>query len=326
LRALIIFVILAFVMFFSLGCISPEKKAPELTTLRIGYQTTTHHVAEMVASEFGWWAKDLLPFGVKEIKEFEYPSGTPELKAMQSGDLDVIYVCTSPLLPSLSKGLDGKVVAAVNDNGSNLVFRPGLNYNGPGSLRGLSIATFPPGTAQDILLKKWLMDADVNISEVKIYPMGPGDAVEAISMGKVDAVFLPHPGPAIIEMAGNGKSVLASGEMWPRHACCGIVVSGRLIRDYPDLVAQIVKTQIRATDYINANPEVAARIYSNHTGQDAKMAEYSIKSWDGHYISDPYLLINSTMEYAKFQFKMNYIQKELTKEEIFDTGFYDKVK
>jgi NitT/TauT family transport system substrate-binding protein len=229
LRALIIFVILVSVIFFSLGCISPQKNAPEITTLRIGYQTTTHHAAEMVASEFGWWVEDLLPFGVKEIKEFEYPSGTPELQAMKSGDLDVIYVCTSPLLPSLSKGLDGKVVAAVNDNGSNLVFRPGLNYSGPKSLRGLSIATFPPGTAQDILLKKWLIDADVNISEVKIQPMGPGDAVEAISMGRVDAVFLPQPGPAIIEMAENGKSVVACGEMWPKHACCGIVVSGSLI-------------------------------------------------------------------------------------------------
>lgn len=325
-RALLTFVMLASIIFFSLGCISPQKTTPELTTLRIGYQTTTHHAAEMVASELGWWVDDLKPFGVKEIKEFEYPSGAPELQAMQSGDLDVIYVCTSPLLPSLFKGLDGKVVAAVNDNGSNLVFKSGLNYSGPMSLRGLSIATFPPGTAQDILLKKWLTDGGVNISEVNINPMGPGDAVKAISTGKADAVFLPHPGPAIIEMDGNGKSVVASGEMWPKHACCGIAVSGKLIRDYPQLVDQIVKTHIKATDYINANPLVAARIYSNRTGQDEKMAEYSIKSWDGNYISDPYLLINSTLEYAKFQFKMNYTKKEFTKEEIFDTSFYDRVK
>jgi NitT/TauT family transport system substrate-binding protein len=91
-------------------------------------------------------------------------------------------------------------------------------------------------------------------------------------------------------------------------------------------VEQIVKPEIRGTDYINANPRVAARIYSNRTGQDLEMAEYSIKSWDGHYISDPYLLINSTMEYAEFQFRMNYTQKEFKKEEIFDTSFYDRVR
>ena len=77
---------LAVVMLFSLGCItSPENKTEKVTQLRIGYQPTTHHVAEMIAQAKGWWREDLKPFGIKDIKEFGYPSGSPSGGATHSG-------------------------------------------------------------------------------------------------------------------------------------------------------------------------------------------------------------------------------------------------
>ncbi|HQN29935.1 MAG TPA: sulfonate ABC transporter substrate-binding protein, partial [Methanothrix soehngenii] len=72
-------------------------------------------------------------------------------------------------------------------------------------------------------------------------------------------------------------------------------------------------------------PEEAARIYSNHTGQDLKAIEYSIKTWDGRWISDPHPLINDTLEFARFQYQSNYTQKMLTEEDLFDTSFYDRI-
>lgn len=279
----------------------------------------------MVASEKGWWSRDFEALGITDIKEMEYPSGAPEIKAMQDGDLDAIYVCTSPLIAPVSRGLNARIVAGVNDNGSNLVMRPGLDYSGPASLAGRSIATFPPGTAQDVMLKKWLNDRGMNISDVRIIPMGPGDAIASISNGSVDGAFLPQTAPAIIEMQGMGRSVMASGEIWPRHACCAIAVSGEMIRDHPEVVEQLIRTHINATDYINAHPEEAARLYANHTGQDLRAIEYSIKSWDGGWINDPYPLINDTLEFARFQYQTNYTQKMLTDAELFDTSFHDRV-
>ncbi len=323
----LIFLALMAALVISLGCIStPEKKPQAVTTLRLGYQPTTHHVAEMVAIEKGWWLENLKSLGVEEIKEFGFPAGAPEIRAMQKDDLDVAYICTAPLIGALSKGFDAKVVAAVNTKGSNLVLRPGINYKGPSSLKGLRIGTFPPGSAQDVILRKWLMESGVNVSEINITRVGPGDAVAAMSSGKVDGVFLPQPAPAIIELAGTGKSTVASGEMWPNNDCCAVCVSGKLIREHPELVEQIVKTHIEATNYVNAHPEEAARIYSNRTGQDRKMIEYSIKTWDGQWISDPHQLINSTLENARFQHRLNYTQKDLTEQDIFDTSFYDKVR
>ena len=201
--------------------ISPESRSREveplkITTLRIGYQPHILMIAEMVAAVKGWWKEDLKPLGIEEIKEFEFPSGPPEMQAMYAGELDVAYVGTAPPIAAISQGLDAKIVAAINVNGSNLVFRTGKDYQSPSSLEGLSIATFPPGSIQDTIIKKWLTENNVDLSKVKILPMGPGDAVDAIEAGKVDGVFLPQPSPALIELDGKGKSVAASGEMWPK--------------------------------------------------------------------------------------------------------------
>jgi NitT/TauT family transport system substrate-binding protein len=312
----------------ALGCISaPEKKSAEkITTLRIGYQPSTHQIAEMVAYEKGWWAEDLKPFGITEIKEFQFPSGPPEMQAMVADQLDVAYVGTAPPITAIANGLDAKIVAGVNTNGSNLVFKPGETFAGPQSLEGLSIGTFPPGSIQDTVLKTWLTQNGIDLSKVKIIAMGPGDAVTAIEAGKVDGVFLPHPSPAIIEMDKKGKDVMASGEMWPDHACCSLVVSGKLMRDNPAMVEQIIKTHINATNWVNANPEEAAKIYSNKTKQDLKTVEYSMKTWDGKWISDPHIQIPSTVQYAKVDYEMNYTQKQLTEKDLFDTSFYDKAK
>jgi NitT/TauT family transport system substrate-binding protein len=336
LRKFIVMAMLAAVVIVSLGCISsPEKKENvsamekvpgKITTLHIGYQPSTHQIAEMVAFEKGWWAEDLKSFGVEKIEEKEFQSGPPEMQAMLAGALDIAYVGTAPPITAIAQGLDAKIVAAVNINGSDLVLRPDVTYRGPESLLGKSIGTFPPGSIQDIVMKKWLKDNNVDASKIDIHPMGPGEAVTAIEAGKVDGVFLPHPSPAKIAIDGKGRSVVQSGEMWPNHACCSLLVSGKLLREQPDLVDQIIKTHINATNYINAHPEEAAMIYANKTKQDLAVVEASIKDWDGKWVSDPSIEIPSTVEYAKVDKQLGYINKSLTENDLFDTSFYGKAK
>jgi NitT/TauT family transport system substrate-binding protein len=325
-KFIFIAILVAAVVLVSLGCISsPEKKPTEnITTLKIGYQPSTHHIAEMVAAEKGWWQRDLKPLGITEIKEYVFQTGPPEMQGMLAGDLDVAYVGVAPPISAIAQGLDAKIVAGVSINGSNLVFRSGLAYNGPKSLEGLSIGTFPPGSIQDIILKKWLNENGVDISKVKIIPMGPGDAITAISAGKVDAVFLPQPSPAIIELEGKGKSVMDAGEMWPNHAANCLVVSGKMIREHPNLVEQIIRTHINATNYANAHPMEAAKIYANRTHDDLKAIQYSLQTWDGKWISDPKIQIPSVLEYARVNYELNYTSKLLTEKDLFDTSFYEK--
>ena len=315
------------------GCI--EEKTPEkMTTITIGYQPSTHQIAAMLADEKGWWKEDLSEFGIENVDMKSFPSGPPEMDAMLHGSIDVAYVGVAPPIAAMYEGLDAKIVAGVQTQGSALVIRPELaeEYEGPISLKGKKIATFPPGSIQHTVLLKWLLDNGIDPEkDVYLKAMGPSDATTAIGAKAVDAVFLPSPAPTIIEVAGNGVIVEWSGSIWPNHACCCVVASGKMMREHPDMLEQIIKTHIRATDYEIAHPDEAAEIFAQWQGADVSTIKRSINVSDMHWISDPNLEVESGIEYAAVIYDLNRERYErlgvekLEEEDIFDTSFYDAV-
>ncbi|MBP2133221.1 NitT/TauT family transport system substrate-binding protein [Methanomicrobium sp. W14] len=296
--------------------------------INFGYQPSTHQLAYMTAMSKGWWEQNLASYGYSidsSKNEYQFPTGAPEMQAMLGGDIDVAYVGAAPVLSAISTGLDAKIVGAVQTQGSAIVVRPDINYTGPESLVGKTIATFPEGTIQDTLLREWFADNGIDAdNDVDIRPMGPGDAITAITAGQVDAVFLPAPSPTIIQNDGSGKIVEWSGNMSPNHPCCVLVVSGKLIRDNPDAVTEIVKTHIQATEYNKKHLDEAAGIYANYTKNTKEVAEQSFENWDGNWVSDPNLIVDGVMSYVKTQNELGYITKNLTKDDIFDLSFYEK--
>jgi NitT/TauT family transport system substrate-binding protein len=308
------------------GCTQPATNttAP-VKEIRIGYQPSTHQMAEVTAMAKGWWQQDLAPYGVVNVSDKVFPSGPPEMQAMLAGELDVAYVGAAPVLSALTTGLDAKIVAGVNTQGSDLVVRNDLDYTGPQSLKGTTIGTFPPGSIQDTVLRDWLKKNNLTPDkDVFIKGMTPGDAVTAILAGKVDGIFLPTPSPSTVVNQGKGKIVVHSGEMYPHHTCCVLVVSGKLIREHPEIVRQIIRTNDKAVAWNQQNLDEAAEIYSTKTGASLADVKASLKEWDGSWASDPNVIVEPVLDYAKIQYELGFIKKPLTKEEIFDLTFYQK--
>jgi NitT/TauT family transport system substrate-binding protein len=302
---------------------TPATASAPIKELRIGYQPSTHQMAEITAMNKGWWQQDLAPLGVTNVTDTVFPTGAPEMQAMLSGNLDVAYVGAAPVLSAIATGLDAKIVAGVNTQGSDLVVANSVNYTGPQSLKGLRIATFQAGTIQDTILRNWLTQNNISPDkDVTITGMGPGDAVTAITAGKVDAVFLPTPSPSVIVNQGAGKIVVHSGEMYPNHTCCVLVVSGKLIREHPEIVRQIIATNDKAVAWNEANLDDAAAIFANKTGSKLDDVKASLKEWDGNWASDPAIIVNPVLDYAKIQYNLGYIKKNLTQDDIFDMDFY----
>jgi NitT/TauT family transport system substrate-binding protein len=64
-----------------------------------------------------------------------------------------------------------------------------------------------------------------------------------------------------------------------------LLISGKLIRDHPDVVEQIVKTHIKATEYNQENQDEAAQIYSTKH-RECRSYKKSLEEWDGAWITD----------------------------------------
>ena len=320
LTAILLAVAMVAAFTFVSGCTGTD----DVTHMRIGYQPSTHQVSHTTAMEKGWWQEDLAPFGITKVTDYEFGTGAPEMQAMLAGDLDIAFVGAAPFIAAVSSGLDAKIVAAVQTQGSDLVLRNEVPYSTPADLVGKKIATFPPGTIQDTILRSWLEENGVDPASVDIVPMDPGAATTAISAGQVDGVFLPHPSPSIIAAEGTGRSVAKSGEMLKDHACCVMVASGTLIRDHPDIVEQAVKTHIKGTEYNLAHPDEAASIYAKKTGQNVETVKASFRDWDGAWIADPHVITSSVVEYTELQYELGYITNPLTADDLFDFSFYDR--
>jgi NitT/TauT family transport system substrate-binding protein len=311
------------ILMLATGC--TQQSAAPIQELKFGYQPSTHQLAYMTAAEKGWWQQDLAPLGVANVSDKVFPSGPPEMAAMQAGELDVAYVGAAPVLTALATGLDARIVAGVNSQGSDLVVTPGLDYQGPQSLKGKTIATFPAGSIQDTVLRDWLKKNNLTPdTDVFIKGMAPGDAVTAITAGKVDGIFLPTPSPSTVVNQGKGKIVVHSGEMYPNHTCCVLVVSGKLIREHPEIVRQIIRTNDRAVAFNKANLDEAAAIYAKKTGANLTDVKSSLEEWDGDWASDPNVIVGPVLDYAKIQYELGYIKKSLAKDDIFDLSFYQK--
>jgi len=298
----------------------------DVSNLRIGYQPSTHQTAHITAMEKGWWQEDLAPLGITQVTDKQFETGPPEMQTMLAGELDIPYVGSAPFIAAVSTGLDAKIIAAVQTQGSDLVLRNEVPYSTPADLAGKTIATFPPGSIQDTVLRTWLEENGVDPASVDIKAMGPGEAVTAISAGHVDGVFLPHPSPSVIVAEGIGRSVVQSGEMLKDHSCCVLVASGSLIREHPEIVEQVVKTHIKATEYNLEHQDEAASIYSAKTGQDVETVKASFHDWDGTWTADPNVITTSVVEYTELQYELGYISKPLTQDDLFDLSFYEKAR
>lgn len=322
--AIFVAIVIVIAIGIGIGYYYLTKPAP-FTHLRIGYQPSTHQFAHITAMEKGWWKENLAKFGIEEVTDYEFPSGPPEMTAMLAGELDIAYVGATPPITAIAEGLDAKIVAGAQIQGSALVLRPEVPYTGPEDLRGLKIATFPPGSIQDTVLKKWLIDYGIDLDELEIIAMGPGDAISAIAAEAVHGVFLPEPSPSIIELEGNGRRVVNSGEMWPEHACCCLVVSGKLIREQPEMVEEIIRIHIAATEYNKTHLDEAAELGARKLVWELDMIVHSFEEWDGYWTSDPHIGLATTLEFARTHYELGYTDRLLTEEDLFDTSFYDKI-
>ncbi|HOJ96914.1 MAG TPA: ABC transporter substrate-binding protein [Methanospirillum sp.] len=316
------------------GCTGTQKNpaapvqgaAGEKSVLNIGYQPSTHQMAFMTAYSKGMYNETLAPLGIKEVKAYSFPTGAPEMQAMLAGDLDFAYVGAAPFVTAVATGLDGKIIAAAQTQGSSVVLKSGLNYTSPADLKGLTIATFPAGTIQDTILRTWLKKQGLDPEkDVKIVAMGPGDATTAIMAGKVDAVFLPAPSPTTIEEAGAGKIIVQSGEMEPNHVCCVLVASGKMIREHPDIVTEVLKIHEKATKYNQENWEEAAQYMEQMTAMNTSVIMKSLHEWDGAWVSDPNIIADSVTSYAQDQAALGYIKTPLSGDDLIDTSFWAKL-
>jgi NitT/TauT family transport system substrate-binding protein len=249
------------------GSGSPAGGAP--VTVRLGYLANITHAPALIGVKNGYFTKQLGSAGT--LKTTVFTSGTQETTALLSGQLDAAYVGPNPAINAWQKssGTAIKIVSGAATGGASVVVKPGITS--AAQLKGKSLATPSLGNTQDVAVRYWLKQQGLSTSttgggDVSVKPTAPNSAaVLEFQSGQIAGAS--EPAPYDVEMVNDGGTVLYSEP----GVTTVLVVTQSFLSAHPDIVADLLKAQVEANDFIKSNPAQA------QADANAQLAAYSGK-------------------------------------------------
>ncbi|NOY86448.1 MAG: ABC transporter substrate-binding protein [Deltaproteobacteria bacterium] len=297
------FIVLTAVAIFQIRNMVSSRDQPLPEPVRMAYlQNDIHHLALWVALDKGFFRDEGVDVQISGI----FRAGPEIMNAFSAGALDMAYVGEAPSTFAVANvKSDVKVVAQVNTEGSALVVAAGqTDIEDVSALKGKNVAIPGHATVQDFLLKKALTTAGVDPSEVNLIILKPPEMIGALRSGQIDAFIAWEPYPSKAFIAGVGRVLAGSHDIWPDHPCCVLVSDTAFMEAHPARVAKVLRAHVRATDFIKANPEEALRVGVKYTGMDKATVRKALRSVTYTYIPS----IEGEKEYVRFLSELGYIK------------------
>jgi NitT/TauT family transport system substrate-binding protein len=238
----------------STGGSTTTAAAPPVT-VRLGFQTNVTHASALVGLKEGFFAKALGSAGTLQPTAFS--NGTEETTALLAGQLDAAYVGPNPAINAWQKsgGTAIKIISGAATGGASVVVAKGITS--ASQLRGKTLASPSLGNTQDVALRAWLKQNGLTTTatgggDVFVKPTTPNSAaVLEFKSGQIAGAS--EPAPYDVEMVKDGGTVLLSEP----GVTTLLVVTQSFLSAHPAVVADLVKAQIQANDFIKSNPAAA---------------------------------------------------------------------
>ncbi len=241
------------------GTAAPEKAV----TLRLGYFANVTHAPAVLGIADGSFQTELGSNVRLETKVLN--AGPAAIEAMFAGELDATFVGPNPAINGFqkSKGAEIRIVAGAASGGAMLIVRPDANINAAKDLAKKKIATPQLGNTQDVALRSYLLRNGLkpkgNGGNVTVLPTTNADQLTLFQKGDIDGAWAPEPWATRLVLEAGGKVFLDEAALWPngQFVTTQLIVSVKFLKEHPQTVEKLVRAEVKATLFINANPEKA---------------------------------------------------------------------
>lgn len=222
----------------------PIAQATEQAPLKIGYLPLTHALPLLGANE--------LPDSVRAFKKLELVKfgSWPELvEALNAGKLDGASILVELALKAKQEGFPLKAVALGHRDGNVVVVSPDIKE--PKDLIGKTIAIPHRLSSHNVLLQITLKKAGIDLSKVNITELPPPEMPAALAEKRISAYVVAEPFGAKSVVAGIGKVLHQSGDLWENSICCALVLRDSVIINKHHEVAAFVNDYLTAADRLD---------------------------------------------------------------------------
>src|SRR5581483_1438773 len=234
-------------------------KPVQPVTLRLGYFPNVTHASAIAGIEKGFYADNLGPN--VDLKTSIFNAGGAATEALFSGAIDATFIGPSPTINGFvkSKGDALRIIAGATSGGAALVVRPGINS--AADLKGQKVATPQLGNTQDVAARAWFLAQGLKTDtqgggDVKIVPQDNSQTLDTFKSGAIAGAWVPEPWATRLVQEGGGKVLVDERSLWPngQFVTTELIVSRTFLSAHPDVVENLLKGHIAATDWVNANP------------------------------------------------------------------------
>ena len=233
--------------------------------LRLGYFANVTHAPALIGEEADIFAEHL---GNGVEIEYKYSrSGTEAIEALFSGAIDASFTGPNPAINGFAQS-DGKalrIVAGTTSGGAALVVRDGIET--PADLQGAKLATPSLGNTQDVALRAWLADQDLETDttgggDVSILPQENADTLTAFQAGDIDGGWVPEPWATQLLLEGGGHVLVDERDLWPdgQFVTTHLFVATEYLAENPAIVRGLLNGLLDAIDVANGDPAEAQRL------------------------------------------------------------------
>lgn len=231
--------------------------------LRLGYFPNITHAPALIGVDKGFFAGEL---GSTRLVPQTFNAGPDEVNALLGGSLDAGFIGSSPAINAFAKS-NGAVtlVAGSTSGGAQLVVAAGITN--PEQLKGATIATPQLGNTQDVALKKWLKENNLEIGtgpdKVTVQNLDNPRTLDLFKSGGVAGGWLPEPWSS--RLVDAGATVLVDERtLWPggQFPTTVLIVRSDYLAAHPQTIQALLRGEQKAIDFAAGDP-TAARTVTN---------------------------------------------------------------
>jgi ABC-type nitrate/sulfonate/bicarbonate transport systems, periplasmic components len=242
----------------------------EKPVIKIGYLPITHaaplYIADAFEEENDW------PFTLELIKFGSWPD---LMDALNTGNIDGASVLIELAMKAKEQGIGLKAVALGHKDGNVLVVANDIGKTE--DLKGKPFAIPSRFSTHNILLYQMLKNAGMAYSDVQAVELAPAEMPAALSEGRIAGYVVAEPFGAISVVAGKGKVLYQSGEIWENSVDCGLVLRDAFIGKDRELAQAFVNAYLEAGRKAEHKSEDERAVLKKYMNVDDKVLELSLQ-------------------------------------------------
>jgi len=311
-----------------------------IDTVRVAHMPIYPDIQSHIMLEEGYFEE--LPV---EVETELFSDGPSIVQASATGEYDVMLFGIIPAMIVIDRGIPAKITNA-NIVDPMLImgteeFADDYEDSGADAFAAFEeetgerfeFGTYPPGSVPDITLRYWLIEElglepgnDVDVTSLG----GAGPVRQALLSGQIDGTSMIEPVPTIAKRRDAGYTDLDwSGNFFPGGQPGAVTLMHERVYDgAPEIAEAFVEQHIRATEFVEENPDGAAQATSNVVGPEAlpvEDARAALDSRASNFISDPHRIEDGTPIFADWANRLERTEQELTNDQLFEFSHYDTV-